>query len=263
MLNNIVWGCARIVVFLKLFFLSSTNPKTMKNCIIASTSTLYGGDYLDYLFPELEVLFKETDEILFIPYARPGGISHDEYTQKATEAFQKINKRIVGLHTFDNPKLAIKNAKGIFTGGGNTFVLVAQLYVNNMITTLREVLYRGTPYLGTSAGSNICGLTMQTTNDMPIMYPPSFKTSGVLPFNINAHYLDPIEGSTHMGETRETRIKEFHSYNNIPVVGLREGSWIEVKGEAIVLKGALNARVFEPGKSPYEVAPLTNLNNIK
>jgi len=235
----------------------------MKNCIIASTSTLYGGDYLDYLLPELEVLFKKTDEILFIPYARPGGISHDEYTQKATEAFQKINKSIVGLHTFENPKLAIKNAKGIFTGGGNTFVLAAQLYVNNMIITLREVLYRGTPYLGTSAGSNICGLTMQTTNDMPIMYPPSFKTTGVLPFNINVHYLDPIEGSTHMGETREIRIKEFHSYNNIPVVGLREGSWLEVKDEAIVLKGALSARIFEPGKSPYEVTPLTDLNGLK
>jgi len=235
----------------------------MKNCIIASTSTLYGGDYLDYLLSELEALFKETDEILFIPYARPGGISHDEYTQKATEAFQKINKRIVGLHTFENPKEAIENAKGIFTGGGNTFVLVAQLYVNNMISTLREVLCHGTPYLGTSAGSNICGLTMQTTNDMPIMYPPSFKTTGVLPFNINAHYLDPTEGSTHMGETRETRIKEFHSYNNIPVVGLREGSWLEVKGESIILKGTLNARIFEPGKKPYELAPLLDLNSLK
>lgn len=225
----------------------------MKNLIIASTSTLHQGSYLDYLLDELAAFFSKTEEILFIPYARPGGISHDQYTEKAVEAFKKINKKIVGIHTFKNPVEAIKNAKAIFTGGGNTFVLVKTLHELGVTQPLREAIFNGTPYLGTSAGSNICGTTMMTTNDMPIVYPPSFKTLGVIPFNINPHYLDPDPNSKHMGETRETRIKEFHTQNTIPVIGLREGSWLCVQGKEIILKGELTARVFEQGKPAYEL----------
>ncbi|MEX0996120.1 MAG: dipeptidase PepE [Flavobacteriaceae bacterium] len=234
----------------------------MKNCIIASTSTVYGGNYLDYLLPELKHFFENTQEILFVPYAQPGGLSCEEYTQKAQNAFSHIDKKVVGLHSFKNPVEALKNAKGIFTGGGNTFRLVNALYKNELMAALRESILSGTPYLGTSAGSNICGLTMQNTNDMPIVYPPSFKTLGILPFNLNPHYLDPTPNSTHMGETRETRIKEFHSMNSLPVVGLREGSWLEVKGENTILKGNFDARIFLQNKAPYEVTPLTNLKDL-
>ncbi|MCW8982208.1 MAG: dipeptidase PepE [Altibacter sp.] len=227
----------------------------MKNLIVASTSTVYGGGYLDYLSETLSDLFKHTTEVIFIPYARPGGITHDAYTEKASEAFKKIGKELRGLHTFTDPQKAIREAKGIFTGGGNTFVLVTALHQLQLMQPLREAIFNGLPYLGTSAGSNICGISMQTTNDMPIVYPPSFKTLGVVPFNINPHYLDPDPSSTHMGETRETRINEFHTQNTIPVIGLREGSWLEVKGAIIKLRGDLNARIFEQGKEPYELTP--------
>lgn len=235
----------------------------MKQIIIASTSTVHGGQYLDYLLDTLKIHFKDTEEVIFIPYARPSGITHDQYTQKASEAFNKIEKKLVGLHTFNNPKEAIKNAKGIFVGGGNTFVLVNALYKFNIIESLQDAIKNGTPYIGTSAGSNICGLTMNTTNDMPIVYPPSFKTLGFVPFNINPHYLDPDPNSKHMGETRETRIKEFHQFNTQPVVGLREGSWIEVKDENLQLKGSLHARIFEHNQEPYEIDPDTFLNELK
>ncbi|MBC8753492.1 dipeptidase PepE [Kordia sp. YSTF-M3] len=225
----------------------------MKNIIIASTSTVHGSGYLVYLLDELTSFYKDTEEILFLPYARPGGITHDEYTAAAAKAFEKIGKTVRGIHEFKNPVEAIANAKGIFTGGGNTFLLVSQLYKHKVMQPLREAILDGTPYLGTSAGSNICGLTMQTTNDMPIIYPPSFKTLGVVPFNINPHYLDPIEGSKHMGETRETRIKEFHKFNTLPVVGIREGSWIRVIGDKNTLEGPLTARIFEYEKTPYEL----------
>ncbi len=225
-----------------------------KNLLVASTSTIYGSGYLEYLLPLLKDHFNQVKDVIFIPYARPGGLSYDDYTAIAQKAFKKIDITVVGLHTFSDPIQALENAQGIFTGGGNTFELVNQLYKTNVLPTLRQVLFNGTPYLGTSAGSNICGLTMQTSNDMPIVYPPSFKTLGLLPFNINPHYLDPIQGDTHMGETRETRIKEFHVYNNVPVIGLREGSWLEVKGAKIELKGDLKARIFESNKDPYEVA---------
>lgn len=235
----------------------------MKSIIIASTSTVHGSGPLEYLLDELKIHFKSTDEILFIPYARPGGISHDEYTAKVAEPFKKIGKTVSGIHTFRDPKKAIKDANGIFIGGGNTFVLVNQLYKNDVLTSIKEVVNNGTPYLGTSAGSNICGLTMNTTNDMPIVYPPSFKTLGLVPFNINPHYLDPNPNSTHMGETRETRIKEFHAFNTQPVIGLREGSWVEVKGESLTLKGNLDARIFEYGKEAYEIPSNSDLGFLK
>lgn len=235
----------------------------MKNIIIASTSTLHGGNYLEYLLPELQSFFSNVKQLLFIPYARPSGISHDDYTKKVSEAFNKINISVKGIHEFENPVEAIENAEGIFTGGGNTFLLVSQLYKNNVIDVLEKVVKNGTPYLGTSAGSNICGLTMNTTNDMPIVYPPSFRTLGFVSFNINPHYLDPIEGSTHMGETRETRINEFHHFNPQPVVGLREGSWLAVKGDSVKLKGTLTARIFKRNEKPIEVIPETELNDLK
>jgi len=159
----------------------------MQNCIIASTSTIHGSGTLEYLFESLLELFHNLDEILFIPYACPGGISHEEYTSSINDIFRKINKRVIGIHTFSSTKEAFKNAQGVFTGGGNTFLLVDQLYRNNVLAPLKNAIESGTPYLGTSAGSNICGLTMQTTNDMPIVHPPSYKTLGIFPFNINAH----------------------------------------------------------------------------
>lgn len=231
----------------------------MKKIIIASTSTLHDGAYLEYLLPTLETHFINCTTLLFIPYARPSGISHDDYTDRVRLAFAKIQKNIIGLHEFDNPIEAIEKSEGIFTGGGNTFLLVTELYKNNVIEVLTKVVENGTPYLGSSAGSNITGLTMQTTNDMPIIYPPSFKTLGLIPFNLNPHYLDADSQSKHMGETRETRIKEFHEFNSIPVLGLREGSWLDVNGDRIILKGNLTARLFTKHQTPEELEPETDL----
>ena len=222
--------------------------------IIASTSTVFGSGYLAYLMPVLQVHFKYVKTILFIPYARPGGISYDGYTALVKKAFAEINIDVKGIHEFENPKQAILNAAGLFTGGGNTFELVNQLYKKDVLTDLKFAIESGTPYLGTSAGSNICGVDMKNTNDMPIVYPPSFKTLGCIPFNINAHYLDLLEGTTHMGETRETRIKEFHVFNKTPVLGLREGSWLSVENDKIMLHGQHTARFFQQNQKPIELA---------
>ncbi|RKS43421.1 dipeptidase E [Gillisia mitskevichiae] len=234
----------------------------MKNAILASTSTLHGQQYLSYLLPEIAKLFKGCSEIIFIPFARPGGITHEEYTSLAKKALQSISINVKGLHEFEDKEQALKEAQGLFTGGGNTFLLVDKLHRNNLMMPLREQILKGTPYLGSSAGTNIGGLTMQTTNDMPIIYPPSFKTLGIVPFNINPHYLDPDLHSKHKGETRETRIKEFHTLNTQPVVGLREGSWLEIKDNDITLRGTLSARIFTVGKEPIELASNTKLTSI-
>ena len=229
------------------------------NIILASTSTLFGGNYLEYLRSEIENLFRETEEIIFVPFARPGGISHEEYTEKAREFFTQINIKVKGLHEFEDKIEAVNNAKGVFTGGGNTFLLVKTLHEENLMEVLKENVENGTPYLGCSAGSNIGGLNMKTTNDMPIVYPPSFECMGLVPFNINPHYLDPNPDLKHNGETRETRIKEFLTQNNTKVVGLREGNWIRKIGQKITVEGKELTRIFEKDKEPYEIAPGTEL----
>ena len=233
-----------------------------KNLIVASTSTLFGGQYLDYLLPEIAKLFKGCSSIIFIPYARPSGISHDDYTKKVSVIFEKIGISVKGIHEFDYPIEAILKAEGIFTGGGNTFQLVSQLYKFQIMNAIADAINRGVPYLGTSAGSNIVGQSMKTTNDMPVVYPPSFATLGILAFNLNPHYLDPDPTSKHNGETRETRIKEFHIYNSEAVVGLREGSWIEIKDAKMTLKGNFSARLFKPNQAAVEIPAESDLATL-
>lgn len=225
----------------------------MKKVLIVSTSTIYGTYYLEYILPNVKIFFEGKKDILFIPYARPSGITHDEYTALAKEKFASIGLGIKGIHEFEDKVEAIENADGFFTGGGNTFLLVKDLHELGLMSEIKKAVENGTPYMGTSAGCNITGVNMKNTNDMPIVYPPSFDTLGLVPFNMNAHYLDPDPTSKHKGETRETRIKEFHTQNETPVVGLREGSWLEVNGDDVALKGKLDARIFEAGKTPYEV----------
>ena len=234
----------------------------MKRMLLASTSTVYGSGYLEYIKPELRDFFNGIEEILFIPYARPGGISYAAYTALAATAFEALGIRVKGIHEFSKPKKAVHEARAIFTGGGNTFLLVKTLYEQKLMRELRKEIDKGTLYLGTSAGSNIAGISMKTTNDMPIVYPPDFRTLGAIPLNINPHYLDPDLDSKHKGETRETRIKEFHVFDETPVIGLREGSWLAVDGSEITLKGPLNGRLFRKGMLPVELSPDTRIDTI-
>lgn len=234
----------------------------MKNFILASTSTVHGSSYLEYLKAEIAELFEGINEILFIPYARPSGMTHDEYTKIAADFFSGLNMTVKGLHSFESPDEAIKNAKGIFTGGGNTFLLVKQLHDHKLMDVLKETINSGTPYLGTSAGSNIAGINMKTTNDMPIVYPSDFKTMGLIPFNLNPHYLDPDPDSKHKGETRETRILEFLTQNNTTVLGLREGNWICGIEDEFTVKGPHTTRVFKANESPFEINSGADLNQL-
>jgi len=134
------------------------------------------------------------------------------------------------------------------------------MYDANLLDAVRIRVSDGMPYIGASAGSNLAGLTVGTTNDMPIVHPPSFDALGLVPFNINPHYLDPDPASTHKGETRETRIHEFHVFNSQPVVGLREGAWLHVTGDTMRVEGVAGARIFTRGREPTEAAPDASLD---
>ncbi|RZK52532.1 MAG: dipeptidase PepE [Pedobacter sp.] len=229
------------------------------NVLLASTSTLFGEEYLAYLKSEIITLFNGIDEIIFIPFARPSGISHEAYTQNAASFFSEINIKVKGLHEFDDKISAIQNGKGFFTGGGNTFLLVKTLHELGLMNILKENIEKRKPYLGCSAGSNIAGIDMRTTNDMPIVYPSTFECMGLVPFNLNPHYLDPQPQIKHNGETSETRILEFLTQNNTKVVGLREGNWIRKIGNSITVEGTQLTRVFEQGKAPYEITAGSSL----
>jgi dipeptidase E len=233
-----------------------------RNLLLISNSTLHGSGYLDHCADEIKKFLGKRKTILFIPYARPDGITHEEYTEKARLRFEKIGFKLTGIHEHSNPKKAVRNAEAIFTGGGNTFVLLSQLYKADIVDEIRKKVSEGMPYIGTSAGSNIACKTIKTTNDMPIVYPPSFNALNLVPFNINPHYLDPDPKSTHKGETRETRIKEFHCYNSEYVVGLREGAMLHIVDDKMVLKGTTGARVFKNQKEPEEYKPEDSLDFV-
>tara|TARA_R110001592_G_scaffold243783_1_gene504999 strand:- start:244063 stop:244719 length:657 start_codon:yes stop_codon:yes gene_type:complete len=210
---------------------------------------------MEYIAEEVQDFLGNKRELLFIPYAQPSGISYDEYTRFPKEALKNFGISVKGIHEFPSAPEAVAQAQAIFIGGGNTFLLLKTLYEQGLIGPLRDAISKGTPYMGSSAGSNITGLSIGTTNDMPIVYPPSFEALQFLPFNINPHYLDPDPDSKHQGETRETRINEFHGQNSQKVIGLREGSWLRVEGQQIVLKGQHSARLFEAGKAARELVP--------
>lgn len=223
-----------------------------QNILLVSTSTTHGTGYLEHCSEQIKALLAGKSSILFIPFARPGGISHKDYTAKAREAFAAMNISLTGIHEAKDAVKAVNEAEAVFIGGGNTFLLLRQLYAHNIVKPLQERVKNGMPYIGTSAGTNVAGRTIGTTNDMPVVFPKTFDALQLVPFNINPHYLDPLKGSTHMGETRETRIAEFHHHNRQPVVGLREGSMLQIKGEKINLVGPLTARIFLQGEKPVE-----------
>ena len=233
----------------------------MKKMLLASTSTIYGQKYLEYLHDEIKNLFSGCKKILFVPYARPSGISHLEYTEKAKNVFKILNLDIID-YTNEDLRESLEKCDGIFVGGGNTFLLLNKLYQYSLIDILKNKINSGIPYLGTSAGSNICGMTIGTTNDMPIVHVKSLEALGIIDFNINPHYLDPIDGFEHMGESRETRINEFHKFNDQFVIGLREGSYLQVEGDDIYLKGLKHAVIFKKENEKFEIENGFNLKNI-
>jgi dipeptidase E len=240
--------------------LKKGEKKMNRNLLLISNSTLHGGGYLDHCSNEISVFLNNKKNVLFIPFARPGGISYQDYTNIAHERFNKIGYNLTGIQEYDNPNNAIDEADALFIGGGNTFVLLNSLYKSGIIDKIRNKVKTGMLYIGTSAGSNVACKSIMTTNDMPIVYPPSFLALNLVNFNLNPHYIDPDPNSKHMGETREMRIKEFHEYNSDYVVGLREGSMLYIKDNKAILKGNNNARIFKNNCEPYEVKSGDNLN---
>lgn len=209
---------------------------------------------LEHAREAIATVMNGISEITFIPYARPDGLSHEEYTAKIRPGLEAFGFSVRGIESYDDPKEGIASAEAIFVGGGNTFVLVRDMYANGLLDPIRDRVKNGMPYMGSSAGSNLAGLSCGTTNDMPIVYPPSFDTLQLVPFNINPHY-PKSELTGHFGETRDQRINEFHFYNEQPVIALREDSALQVTDGKVTLHGNSPARIFEAGKEARDLDP--------
>ena len=228
------------------------NRSGHERVLLISNSTLYGGGYLDHAESEIRSFLHGVRSILFVPYAL---YDRDAYTSMAQKRFEKMGHKLESIHTTDDPRQAVNNAESIFVGGGNTFRLLKALYDADVLQPIRQRVEEGTPYVGSSAGSNVAGPTIKTTKDMPIVQPPSFDALGLVPFQISPHFLDPDPNSTHMGETQEERINQFLEENDTPVFGLREGAMVRVEKGTMILKGSSGARIFRKGVEPVETLP--------
>ena len=231
----------------------------MTHLLLLSTSTVHGTAYLEHATEALKARLIGVSRVLFIPYALK---DHGAYAAKARAAFEGMGFALDSLHEAPDPAAAVAKAEAIFTGGGNTFRLLDTVQRLGLVELIRARVAEGMPYTGASAGTNLACPTIRTTNDMPIVEPASLKALGLVPFQINPHYLDPDPGSTHMGETREQRLLQYHEENALPVVGLREGAMLRVDGDRVTLLGLKGARIFRRGQEPVEAAPGTELNGL-
>lgn len=229
--------------------------------LLLSTSRTHGTGYLEHARPGLEWwLPGPRRKIAFVPFAAVR-FSWDEYEAMVQGGLPDHD--VVGVHRSPDPVAALEDADAVAVGGGNTFKLVHDLHQTGMMAAIRERVQAGMPFLGWSAGANVAAPRLCTTNDMPIIEPASFQTLGLIRSQINPHFLD-AHPDGHMGETREERLQEFAALNpEVPVVGLREGAWLQVDGERMMLGGVRSARVFEPGRDPHDLDPGADLSHLR
>src|SRR5262245_63830325 len=216
----------------------------MRRLLLLSNSTNFGEPFLRYSIRTIQDFLGSTvSEVLFVPYAGVR-ISFSEYAARARERFEEIGIAMTSVHETENPGAAVDRAEAIVVGGGNTFCLLERLYTQGLVARIRERVLEGVPYVGWSAGSNVACPTIKTTNDMPIVDPPSLSALDLVAFQINPHYTDATLPD-HGGETRQERLTEFLEMNpGMTVIGLQEGSLLKVEDNGIELLGRKTAKVF-------------------
>ena len=215
----------------------------MSRLLLISSSNVHGYGYLDHAEPEIKSFLGAIKTVAFVPFA----------LQDRAAYIAKVAERLAKMGYTVNED--IEKAEAIFVGGGNTFRLLKTLYDTDLLQTIRQRVIGGVPYMGSSAGSNIAAPTIRTTNDMPIVQPPSFDALNLVPYQINPHYLDSDPNSTHKGETREQRLREYLEENTTPVVAIREATMLRVENGVTTVLGSKPARVFRRAEDPVEVEP--------
>jgi dipeptidase E len=222
--------------------------------LLLSNSTNFGETYMHHSINMIREFMGQLQEVLFIPYAAVR-FGYDEYENKVNEAFQQVGMGCVGIHRYADPVRAVDEAQAIAIGGGNTFKLLAMLYHYFLLEPIYNKVMSGVPYMGWSAGANVACATIKTTNDMPIVEPPSFQALGLVPFQINPHYTEEVIPG-HNGEPRIDRILEFIEENpNVYVAGLPEGTALKVEDQKVTLMGNKSIKVFRKLEEIKELGP--------
>ncbi|VVD00892.1 probable alpha-aspartyl dipeptidase [Leptidea sinapis] len=235
--------------------LSTIRMQSKRQALLLSSSNCHGYGLLEFAKQEIcnFLSINNVRELIFIPYAQN---DFNGYTKKIADVIDPWGFSVKGLHTFPDPANAINSAKAIFIGGGNTFLLLHRLYEKNLVNIIRDKVDDGSLiYMGSSAGTNVATISIHTTNDMPIIYPPTFEAIGIVPFNINPHYIDKVD-ETHKGETRDQRIGEYMEMSHAkPVLGMHEGCILHVNANQLTLKGISGAVLFQKSemKTKYDV----------
>jgi dipeptidase E len=239
----------------------------MIRLLLISSSRVHGREWLDVCAEEIrDFLGEGLRRAVFVPHALR---DCEGYAKKARERLRRPDLlpglELDSLHEVASAREArdaILGAEALVVGGGNTFRLLAAMHALDLLATIRARVEAGLPYVGWSAGTNLACPTIRTTNDMPIVEPPTLRALGLVPFQINAHYVDADPGSTHMGETREQRLAEFHEENDVPIVALREGAILRREGDSLELRGVAGGKIFRRGEAAQEVALGARLDEL-
>jgi len=226
--------------------------------LLLSSTAVFGMQPLEFALDEVKEFLDGESTLLFIPYALA---NYDDYTLGVQSILTALGVTVEGIHMAPSPRQVVETARVLFVGGGNSFRLLKALQEHGLLATVRARVEAGEMrYMGSSAGTNMACPSLRTTNDMPIVQPTSFETFGLIPFQINTHYLDPDPHSTHQGETRADRIKEFLEENDVPVLGMREGCWLRQRASTLMLGGVTGARLFTRSAETQEITPGTDLS---
>jgi dipeptidase E len=226
--------------------------------LLLSNSVAPGQGFLDHALESMSDAMGRGRRLLFFAYA---SFDPDQYTELMQSALRQLGVEVVPAHRQVDLAHELDVTDAIFVGGGNAFRLLKRCQDTGLVEDLRERVLGGLPYLGASAGINIACPTIRTTNDMPIVEPRSLAALGLVPFQINPHYV-ALDAPPPVRETRDKRIREFLNENDVPVVGLREGAWLDVRDDSAVVGGPTGGRLFERGTEPRDLHPGSNLSAL-
>ena len=225
--------------------------------LLLSNSTSPDGTYLTHALPWIADALGGARRVAFVPYAALT-VSYDAYATRVREALAPLGLEVAAVHG-GVPAEVVGASEAVFVGGGNTFALLAAMQRHGLLEAIRERVAGGAPFVGWSAGSNVAGPTIRTTNDMPVVEPAGFAALGLVPFQINPHYTD-AHPPGHRGETRAERLAEFVAANpGVPVVGLPEGTALHLAGGRLDLLGADAAPVFSSAAPTGASTPAARL----
>lgn len=230
------------------------------NLLLMSSSRSADSGFLEANAEEIRATLAGARRALFIPWAIVG----DALPARRKMVEARFAELGFGIDHVDGagPVAAVRAAEAVLVSGGNTFCLLKALYENNVMDVLREKARAGMPYVGWSAGANVAGRSICTTNDMPIAYPPSFRALDLVPFQVNPHYTDAMPPGL-QGETRAQRIEEFLAVNSDEIViALPEGDALRVVGRSMRLVGRHDAWLFAAGKPRQSLTAGRDLSHL-